>query len=57
MAAKSGLNSNILARGLIGREQGKSGAVRFDALFLRHHARVHGLSVISVRIGWYPPPS
>jgi RNA polymerase sigma-70 factor (ECF subfamily) len=43
LAAKSGLNSNVLARNLIGREQGKAGAVRFDALFLRHYGRVHGL--------------
>ena len=41
MAAKSDLRSNILARGLSGRDA--SGAVRFEAAFLRHYGRVHGL--------------
>ena len=43
MSAKSGLSSNSLARGLLGRGRDEPGTVRFETLFLRHYGRVHGL--------------
>ena len=43
MAAKSGFGSNILARSLPEQGRGESGAGRFEAAFLRHYGRVHGL--------------
>lgn len=42
MAAKGGLEGNILARG-VSAGRGGAGAVRFETLFLRHYGRVHGI--------------
>lgn len=43
MAAKGGLSSTILARASLGRGRDEAGAARFEASFLRHYGRVHGL--------------
>jgi RNA polymerase sigma-70 factor (ECF subfamily) len=43
LAAKGGLSSNILARSLSEQGRRESGAARFEATFLRHYGRVHGL--------------
>jgi RNA polymerase sigma-70 factor (ECF subfamily) len=43
LAAKGGLHSDILARSLQGRGRHDANAARFEAAFLRHYGRVHGL--------------